>query len=107
MLQLEALCVDTLHHRVLLADRARDESLAERNELLLRRPLGVLNKTLDGRRHLLSDDFGVADLNVSVILEWALRAGMDFSFVPEVDRWLQTCLARPAFDRVRNMQSSR
>ncbi len=102
-LELETLALDLLHHRALLAEPARDASHAERDELLLRRPLGVLNETLDGREYLLGNDFTVADLNVSVILAWASKAGLDFSSVPEVERWLDVCLARPAYGRVRDM----
>ena len=103
MLELETLSLDLLHHRVLLAEPARDASHAERNELLLQRPLGVLNEALDGREYLLGNDFTVGDLNVSVILDWARRAGLDLSDVPEVWRWLDACLARPAYVRVRDM----
>ncbi len=104
VLEIEALALDLLHHRSLLAEVARDASHAERNELLLRRPLGVLNETLDGREYLLGNDFTVGDLNVSVILSWARKAGLDFSSVPEVERWLDVCLARPAYGRrMRNM----
>ncbi len=98
-LELETLALDLLHHRALLAEPARDASHAERDELLLQKPLGVLNGTLDGREYLLGNDFTVADLNVSVILSWASKAGLDFSSVPEVERWLDVCLARPAYGR--------
>ena len=30
-------------------------------------------------------------------------AGLDFSSVPEVERWLDVCLARPAYGRMRDM----
>ncbi len=85
-LELEALCLDLLHHRQVLAEPARDASHAERDELLLERPLGILNETLDGREYLLGDHFTVGDLNVSVILAWARRAGIDLSGVPDVER---------------------
>ena len=68
-------------------------------------PLGVLDQALDGRKYLLGDDFTVADLNVAVILSWARRAQMDLSFVPAADRWLDACLARPAYLRVREMMA--
>ena len=98
-LELETLALDLLQHRALLAEPARDASHAERDELLLQKPLGVLNVTLDGREFLLGNDFTVADLNVSVILSWASKAGLDLSSVPEVERWLDVCLARPAYGR--------
>jgi glutathione S-transferase len=105
VLEIEELALDLLHHRSLLADFARDASHAQRNELLLQKLLGVLNQALDGSKYLLGDDFTVADLNVAVILSWASRAQMDLSFVPEVNRWLDACLARPAYLRVREMMA--
>ena len=105
VLELEALARDLLDHRELLIERAREASLAERDELLLQRPLGVLNGVLAGRECLLGDDFTVADLNVAAVLAWAKRARMDFSSVPEVDRWLEVCFARPAYVRVRDMMA--
>ncbi len=56
-----------------------------------------------GREFLLGNDFTVADLNVAAILRWAKIAGLDFSSVPEVERWLDVCLARPACGRMRDM----
>jgi glutathione S-transferase len=105
VLDIEELALDLLHHRSLLADFARDASHAQRNELLLQKPLGVLNQALDGSKCLLGDDFTVADLNVAVVLSWASRAQMDLSSVPEVNRWLDACLARPAYLRVRDMMA--
>ncbi len=104
-LEIETLALDLLHHRALLAEPARDASHAERDELLLQKPLGVLNGTLDGREYLLGNDFTVADLNVSVVLAWASKAGLDFSSVPEVERWLDVCLARPARGRLMRTRS--
>jgi len=102
-LEVEPLALDFLHHRAALDKFTRDESLAERNELLLQKPLGVLNEALQDSKYLLSDNFSVADLNVASILNWAKRAGGDFSSVPEVERWLDICLERPANGRVREM----
>ena len=62
------LLLHMLEHRVLLAEHARDISVVERNELLLKKPLGILNGALAGRSHLAGDSFTVADLNVASIL---------------------------------------
>jgi len=102
-LELETLARDLLGHRDLLPEFAREASHAERDELLLQKPLGVLNGALVGREYLLGNDFTVADLNVAAILRWAKIAGLDFSSVPEVERWLDVCLARPACGRMRDM----
>src|SRR5260370_37789103 len=41
VLEIEALLLDLLQHRAVLPEFARDASYAERDELLLRKPLGI------------------------------------------------------------------
>jgi glutathione S-transferase len=52
MLEMEALLLELLNHRAVLPEFARDASYVERDELLLRKPLGVLNNALTGHDHL-------------------------------------------------------
>jgi glutathione S-transferase len=101
MLETEHLLLDFLNHRAVLPEFARDPSYAERDEMLLRKPLGVLNEALRERGHLAGGEFSVADLNVASILVWGKMGRLDFSPHPEVARWLDACLARPAYGRVR------
>ena len=101
MLEVEQLLLHLLEHRVLLAEHARDLSVVERNELLLKKPLGILNASLAGRLHLAGDDFTVADLNVASILAWGKIVRLDLSTWPDLKRWLDTCLSRPANARAR------
>jgi glutathione S-transferase len=103
MLETEALLLDLLMHRVLLAEHGRDPSLAARDELLLQKPLGILDGALQSRDHLAGDTFSVADLNVASILSWARIARLDLKAHPNVARWLDACLKRPANMRVREM----
>ena len=103
MLETEALLLDLLMHRVLLAEHGRDPSLASRDELLLQKPLSILDGALQGRDHLAGQSFSVADLNVAAILSWGKIAKLDFSAHKNVARWLDACLARPANMRVRAM----
>src|SRR6476620_1609254 len=101
MLETEALLLDLLQHRAVLPEFARDTSYAERDELLLRKPLGLLNDTLSARGHLAGGSFTVADLNVASILVWGKMGRLDLSAHSDVKRWLASCLARPAYGRVR------
>ena len=101
MLETEALLLDLLQHRAVLPEFARDPSYAERDELLLKKPLGVLNKALAGRDYLVTNSFTVADLNVASILVWGKMGRLNLSNHPEVARWFEACLARPAYGRVR------
>ena len=101
MLELEGLLLDLLNHRAVLPEFARDPSHTERDELLLRKPLAVLNKSLNGRPHLADENFTVADLNVASILAWGKMARLNLSDFADVSRWLNNCFGRPAYNRVR------
>ena len=83
VLETEALLLDLLQHRAVLPEHARDVSYVERDELLLRKPLGVLNDALAGREYLVGKSFTVADLNVASILTWGKMARLDMSAHPE------------------------
>jgi glutathione S-transferase len=103
VLELEELLLDLLNHRAVLPEFARDPSHAERSELLLQKPLGVLNAGLVGRRFLAGERFSVADLNVASILAWGKIAKLNISAHSEAARWLDSCLSRSAYGRVRDM----
>src|SRR3974390_2666505 len=102
MLEMEALLLELLNHRAVLPEFARDPSYAERDELLLRKPLGVLNNALAGRDYLVGNSFTVADLNVAGILVWGKMGRLNLSGHAEGKRWLEGCLARPAYGRGRD-----
>jgi glutathione S-transferase len=107
MLEMEHLLLDLLFHRAALPDFSRDPSYAERDELLLQRPLRVLNAALAGRAFLGGGSFTVADLNVASILVWGKMARLELAAYPDAKRWLSDCLARPAYSRVRGLKSSK
>ena len=102
MLEMEGLLLDLLQHRALLPEFARDASYAERDELLLRKPLEVLNNALSGRDHLVDGNFTVADLNLASILVLGKMGRLDLSAHLDVARWLDSCLTRPAYRRLRD-----
>ena len=101
MLEIERLLLELLEHSVLLPEYSRDASVVERVGLLLKKPLTVLNRALAGRGFLAGDGFTVADLNVAGILMWGKLSRMDMSAYPNLARWLDGCLARPAYARLR------
>ena len=103
MLETEALLLDLMMHRVMLPEYGRDPSFAARDELLLQKPLKILDDALRGRDHLAGNAFSVADLNVASILAWGRIARFDLKPHPNVARWLDACLKRPANVRVREM----
>ena len=72
-----------------------DEALTSAAKEELDRPFGVLNSFLDGKDWLCGR-FTVADLNVASVLAWADIVQLDLSAYPNIRRWLDACLARPA-----------
>lgn len=107
MLELEELLLDLLNHRAVLPELVRDPSHAERSELLLQKPLRVLDRSLGERQFLAGDSFTLADLNVASILVWGKMARLDLSAHPNVARWLNVCLTRPAYRRVRERKAGK
>jgi glutathione S-transferase len=101
MLEIERLLLELLEHSVLLPEYSRDASVVERVELLLRKPLTVLDGALAGHRFLAGDGFTVADLNVAGVLMWGRLSRMEMAAYPNLARWLEGCLARPAYLRLR------
>src|SRR5258705_2742836 len=91
ILEIEALLLDLLLHRALLPEFTRDASHAERDELLLRKPLGILNDALAGWEYLAGNSFTVADLNLASILVWGTMARLDMASHPEARRWRDRC----------------
>src|SRR3974390_2147371 len=102
MLEMEALLLDLLQHRAVLPEFARDASYAERDELLLKKPLGVLNDALTGHDYLVGNSFTVTDLNVASIFVWGKMARLNLSNHPEVARWFDACLAPQGDGRARD-----
>src|SRR6516165_7107439 len=87
MLEMEPLLLDLLQHRAVLPEFARDASYAERDELLLKKPLAMLNDALAGRDYLVGNSFTVADLNVAGTLVWGKMGRPNLLDHPAVTQW--------------------
>jgi glutathione S-transferase len=85
MLETETLMLDLLNHRAVLPEFARDPSYAERDELLLKKPLDVLNGALVEHDYLVGNSFTVADLNAASILVWGKMARLNLSTILKSD----------------------
>ena len=96
MTEIEKALLEYFFHTVILPEDQRDAAVPPAAAKQLEAPLAVLDGSLEGRDHLVSDQFNVADLNVASVLSWALPAGLDLSAFPNVARWLRACTSRPA-----------
>lgn len=59
----------------------------------------VLNKRLEGREFI-ADEFSVADIACWPWIIWRTHHGVELEDFPEVKRWFEAMLARPAFNRI-------
>jgi len=96
MTEVENPLIDVLMHRMFYPAEQRDPKVAEAGVAKLQAPLGVLDRHLAGRRHVLGDQYSVADVNLASVLSWASLVGVDLSAFPNLARWLGECAARPA-----------
>jgi glutathione S-transferase len=81
-------------HAVRLPPEDRDPGKLAEALKVIAGPFRVLDAALAGRRHLIGDDFTVADLNVAAVISRAID--MDLAATPNVGAWLRRCLERPA-----------
>ena len=107
MLEMEHLLLDLLTHRALLPESVRDPSYAERDELLLQKPrmLATLRSATEKLPPLRNSR--PVNAALSTLSVWGKMARLGLSSHPEVKGWLDKCLARPAYGRVRDWKSSK
>lgn len=97
--QLEPNCINLVLHRKALPEKDRDAGVATAAEKLLAKPLHVLNDALGGKAFLVADRFTIADINMAGILSYALISDLDCAPYPNVQRYLNDILSRPARKR--------
>ena len=97
MTEVEYSLLTVLMNTRVLPEEKRDPDRVSRNIKQLEKPFSILNNTLQGRQYLISDDFSIADLNVSAVLSWCRPARVNLDQWPELNEWLLRCIKRPAF----------
>ncbi len=58
--------------------------------------LGILEKELATKPHLLGDTISIVDFHLASFLEWAQHCGVDFKAFPKTAAWASKCQARSA-----------
>lgn len=96
MTAMETHVLDVLKYRRGIMGIEIDEIKANEIEANLERPLTALEKRLVDRSYLVTDDFSVADLNVSSVFIWARGGDISLTNYPNISGWVDRCLARPA-----------
>jgi glutathione S-transferase len=94
--ELEETLLVVLRNRAMLPEDERDSSAADAAVEKATPALRVLDQSLEGRDYLVGDGFTIADLNVAAIVLFARIGGFDLSTMPNLTRWLDACISRPA-----------
>lgn len=95
ILNLDKAAVDCMLHKIALPKEMRDpDKLAAAQDGLVPH-LKILDAHLEGREYLVGKGFTIADLNLAAMLDYALKAGFDFSQYDNLHPWLTRCLERP------------
>jgi glutathione S-transferase len=85
----------------IVLNAGKDQKAVDAAAALLPGPFAVLAAALkEGRGHLIGNRFTVADLNVAEVLRYAQPATSLFEAQPAVKAWIETCQARPAFQKM-------
>jgi len=95
--ELEPHAIQITYHRVAKPAAERDPKVAEAAIAALRGPFKVLDGALAKTGYLVGGRFTVADINVAECTRFAQAAPELFEGVPNVQKWLATCQARPAY----------
>jgi glutathione S-transferase len=99
MTELEHPLIEMVLNKFMLPEDQRSPEAVRNAEQAIDKPLQVLDAALSERPYLLGGAFSIADLNVASVLSMANFVGLDVSGHANVKRWLDTCMARPAFAR--------
>ena len=86
------------HHFRLYAPEKMPYAI-ERYSNEARRIYGVLDKRLDGREWVASDDYSIADIAIFPWLRSWQNQGIDWADFPHLKRWFDRVAARPAVQR--------
>ncbi len=98
--ELEARVFEVSRNRLPGGDRKPDEKLGVVAERELLPTLRVLDAGLAESGHLVEGRLTIADVNVGAVLAPAVPSRVDFGPVPNVDKWIQSLLQRPAAQSV-------
>ncbi len=97
--EIEPLQMQVVIQRLFVPEDKRDATVIDNAIEGLQRPLKVLDAHLDGREYLLGDAFTVADINLAGVMNLMRMVSIDVAGHANVQRWLDSCYARPAMAR--------
>ena len=101
MTELEPHIVTIFMQKLVHTGDDHNEAAAQAAEQALAEPLGVLEKQLAKRSHLLGEQFTAADLICVSVLDMLGMLQFSLEPWPKVNKWVSACTERPAYKRSR------
>ena len=95
--EIEPLQMQIVVQKFFTPDEKKNEKVVAGAQKGLQRPLKVLDDALANHRYLLGDDFSLADLNLSSVMDLMNMIQLDVSEWSNVRRWLDDCYGRPSY----------
>ena len=99
--EIEPLQMQIVVQKFFVPKEKRDQSVIDNATKGLKRPLTVLDQSLQDKEYLLSNQFSIADLNVASVMLLLVAVKTDLSAFENVAAWIDRCHARPALGRAR------
>ena len=99
--EIEPLQMQIVVQKFFVPKEKRDQSIIDNATKGLKRPLTVLDQSLQDKEYLLSNQFSIADLNVASVMLLLVAVKTDLSAFENVAAWIDRCHARPALGRAR------
>lgn len=98
--------INVFIQKVFVPEDRRDQAVIEKGIKKVGPMNKLLNEHLNGRNHLIGDDFTLADLNVASVAKINRAIGIDLGEYPHLETWLNKVLERPAAQRVAKLERS-
>lgn len=104
--ELQGPMIEVFIQKVFVPEDKRDNNVIETNMKKLPDLFNVLDKSLEGKKYLVGDQFTLADLNTASIASIAMPLGLDMSPYKNIMSWLGAMSDRPAFQKYMDLRKS-
>ncbi len=99
ILDLQRPLIELFIQLVFVPEAKRDAGVIERSRAALPPLLAILERHLASRDFVVGDRFTLGDLHVASVANLTAAVQYDLAAYPAIQRWLERCKARPAFQR--------
>jgi glutathione S-transferase len=101
--EIEPLQMQIVVQKLFTKPESRNAGIVAGAERALERPLAVLNAGLADQAYLLGDEFTIADLNLSGVMDLFKNIEFETAAWPNVERWLKACYSRPSYQSAKRV----